>query len=52
MVRYSLGPVGPGLAAGGVKALLGAVLLAGLHGGWASVIATETLALLLITARN
>ena len=52
MVRYSLGPVGPGLAAGGVIALLGAVLLAGLHGGRASVIATEALALLLITARN
>ena len=47
-----LGPVGPGLAVGGVVALLGAVLLAGLHGGWASVIPAQTLALLLKTSRN
>ena len=52
MVWIMLGPIGPSLAAGGVIALLGAVLLAGLHGGWASVIAAETLALLLKTARN
>ena len=47
-----LGPIGPGLAAVGVIALLGAVLLAGLHGGWSSIIAAEGLALLLKTARN
>ena len=52
VVWHSLGPVGPGLAAGGVKALLCAVLLAGLHGWWSSIIAAEGLALLLKTARN
>ena len=47
-----LGPIGPGLAAVGVIALLGAVLLAGLVGRHPRGRATETLTLLLKTARN